>query len=153
MNIHPICYFDMTDKELKFMNKKYYKVVRCNKDGTYSSARQHSLLRVKYKLGEWTEAKKNTRLFVFDSLAKAKHFCLSGDEAIFECEISDGIKGRGCNWGSDKYNFWQLFNIMLEEQKKVNFKKIQDSIELNKVQAVLAKKVKLTKLIQDKEKY
>jgi len=131
------------------MKKKYYKVVtevRDEKGQTaYISARYGGL--AEYKIGEWTIAPGNTRLFVFDNLDEAFDFAFLS-EHIFECEIIGGIKGRGAFFSDNAPCFWRVFNSYLNKKKKVDFNKIFKNIEPTEFHSVLAKKVKLIKKIK-----
>lgn len=124
--------------------KKYYKVVDGGW-GPYCSARSRNY--VFYKVGEWTDAPGNTRLFVFDNLEDARKFRSFG-EVIFECEIVGGVKFFGANCRSNNNEFWEIFNNILLKKKKVTKEKFKKAnIRLAEVDAVLAKKVKLLKCV------
>lgn len=124
--------------------KKYYKVVDDNY-GYYSSARAYDA--VSYKEGEWTKAPRNTRLFVFDNLKDARVFRGFG-EVIFECEIVGGVKFPGAYSNLDNSKFWEIFNKVLRNKKKVTKEKFKELEKgLAEVDAVLAKKVKILKRV------
>lgn len=124
--------------------KKYYKVV--DKDDL-TSARAWS--KVKYKINEWTNAPRNTRLFVFDSLSEANNFC-GFEEVIFECEVKGGVKLPGAEWDSDIYDFWKLFNAKIKNKEKITREYMSKKIKLSRTPAVLVKSVKLKKLVPNK---
>ncbi len=75
---------------------KYYKVVRKEKSGLFSSlVPKHNRFRRRYKKGEWTEPRDGSLLFVFCTKTDAQYFRLvyswSDDLTVWECRI----RGRG----------------------------------------------------------
>lgn len=134
------------------MKKKYYKVVK-NNDGSLWSARCGEVL---YKVGQWVVAPQNTRLFVFDDKHEAIMFADEGEgEEVYGCDIIGGIKFFGSNFSPDNDDFWSIWNEFLSKKKKFDPEKVKKVLEkkeiyLTSYPAVLAKKVKLTKLIKRK---
>jgi hypothetical protein len=126
------------------MKKKYYKVLT-NYYGMLQSARRGNVF---YSFGTWTNAPKNTRLFVFDNLIAASNFVLGERDKVFECEIVGGIEGKGAWDISDTNDFWKLFNSFVKKKKKVDFKKIGEKFDLTLTPAILVKKVKLVREIK-----
>lgn len=125
--------------------KKYYKVVRNDwVNRGLISARSGN---VQYKVGEWVNAPENTRLFVFDSLQKAKEFCRDQPDEIYECQIKGGVKGFGAYRSSDNETFWKMFNAIISKKKKFSMEEIEKHIILSFTPAILAKSVKLTKKV------
>lgn len=127
------------------MKKKYYKVVRKDYGGQLISSGVSS---IEYKQNEWTIAPDNTRLFVFENLQNAKDFlddCISG--VIYECEVEGGIKGFGAFYARDQRIFWNKFNHFLGKKKKMEFSETKFGMPLTDINAVLCKKVKLTKKV------
>lgn len=127
----------------------YYKVVR-NENGKLLSARTGSYYTdrkpVQYIPNRWVSAPENTRLFVFDNLSNAKSFiCYVNGEEIWECQIIGGISGFGAE--GNIISFWEKVNSYSKKKKKINFDKIQEKINLVNWEAILAKKVKLTKRV------
>ena len=121
--------------------KKYYKVV--DKDDLTSA---RALRKVQYKINEWTNAPRNTRLFVFDSLSEANNFC-GFEEVIFECEVKGGVKLPGAEWDFDTDYFWKLFNAKIKKKEKITREYMSKKINLSQTPAVLVKSVKLKKIV------
>ena len=95
--------------------KKHYKVV----SKSLWSARSIGRSAVGYKIGEWVNAPKNTRLFVFDSLEEARKFHEPQFEDIYECEVKGGIKLPGCLWACSESKFWETFNAKIKNKEKI----------------------------------
>ena len=132
------------------MKKKYYKVVSVNdKKQALTSYIFDCFNKVTYKVGEWVDAPDNSRLFVFDSLESAMAFAWN-DQQIYECEIVGGITGYGWigGYSSDPFRFWEEINNILKRKKKVDFDEIRKKYTLCDTRSVLAKKVKLVKLVR-----
>lgn len=132
------------------MKKKYYKVVdRIDLSSARALNWYSETYTVYYKLNEWTTAHNNSRLFVFDDLKEAFKFKQSHED-VYECEIKGGIKFFGCDSRKNIHSFWQVFNKIIQKKKKMKkeyFEKYY--IGLTCISAILAKKVKLTKLVTE----
>lgn len=132
------------------MKKKYYKIVRLDEEekGFSYNSWGNQIETVEYKLNEWVEAPKGTRLFVFDSLEEALANKFRQNDVIFECEIVGGIKGRGAFLVGFQREFWKIFNSFVKRKKKVDYNLLGKKFCLTIMSAVLAKKVKLVKEIK-----
>jgi hypothetical protein len=136
------------------MKKKYYKVV-CTVPDHVGGKQLYSISNkdgreVKYELNKWISAPNETRLFVFDDLNKAKSFRnVFKTRKIYECEIIGGIKGKGARYRDSMDDYWNIFNKELKKKKKIDVEKIMEKngISLAYIDAILAKKVKLTKKV------
>lgn len=109
------------------MYKLAYKVVRKNQDGNLLSARTGSeyIYRddeleyrdvVTYKVNQWVDAPRNTRLFTFSTLELAKEFRWTG-EIIYICLIKDYVQFYPCNEIEQIRNYWRLFNQGIDNIK------------------------------------
>jgi hypothetical protein len=131
---------------------KYYKVVATKNNREKLTSSWHFNY-IEYKLNEWTIAPKNTRLFVFDDLDRAKAYAarLGYDCDIYECKIIGGIKGYGSMWEDEEElsYYWNIFNNALKMKKGSEYiiSRLKKVIILKRVPAVLTKKVKLTNRI------
>lgn len=141
--ILPLLYFirplSVKPKKTRKEPKVYYKVV---KSYDLSSARTSSSP-VWYKLKEWIEAPKGTRLFLFDSLEAAKNFA-DMDEEIYTCQAQYTAVGYGANYGYDKSSFWDF--VAKNSKGRHITKAIAKANQVFKptmYKAVLARRVKL----------
>lgn len=131
--------------------KIYYKVVSDKMTSAVSCRGLWQDCRpiVRYELGKWIEAPRNTRLFLFEELDHAKYFrWYNNCEKIFECQAIGVIRGfPGKKIHETKIfldNFWNQVSSYLEKKKKVDW----NSINCDKsLPVILARKVKLIKEI------
>lgn len=85
-------------------NNIYYKVVYTDIYNTGLLLNKDNprvpCFRTEYKIGEWTTAKGNTRLFVFENLTPDEITASkAGGKRVFKCSIgTKNIKGNGVNY-------------------------------------------------------
>lgn len=92
---------------------KYYKVVRKEKRGRFSvMVPSDNRFRRSYNIGEWTEARKGSLLFIFTHKHGANNFLvtwcpfLPGQRELWECEvegISEKIVSVSCSRNFQRY--------------------------------------------------
>lgn len=124
---------------MKKPRKIYYKLV-CDNLTSYIVTRPYG---VTYKVGINVSPKKipDSRLFVFDSLERARQFSFYGK--VFECECTGIIKNAYGACGSI-YSFWKKVNLNLKNKKKWN----SGIKPLSSKGACFAKTVKLIKEVK-----
>lgn len=138
--------------------KIYYKVVevenRQKKSFLCDCLSKESV--VKYSLDSWTEAPKDTRLFVFDSLKDVETWVGKDCQTVYECEVSGVIKekllGSARLFPSYIKEYWEIFNRVRKQKKKDFAKNLYKEMEKNyfglaHTKAVFVKKVKLIKKV------
>lgn len=134
------------------MPKVFYKVVY-PLGGRLVSCRAHNFgLDLEYKPGEWTlPVLPNSRLFIFEHLSDAESFRHAWDgEQIYECNAIGVVRGRGVNSDWLIRDFWKT---IIKYNRLHNFKKAyakalaEVRADTAKYDALLAKKVRLTKLV------
>lgn len=126
------------------MSNVFYKVVQ---GSNLKSARRFSNP-VTYKIGEWVNGPNDSRLFVFEKLRDAQRFAYLPDEVVYECEIKGRVRMRGAAVDSQISVFWKLFNQTIKNKKKLTESDFtKKGIKLATYKAVLAKQVKLLKLV------
>lgn len=97
-------------------NKIYYKVVYKH---NLRSARAPYNCAIEYKIGKFVKPTlPNSKLFVFNSLQKAKRFCSSlCDECIYKCEVKNpSIPKYMCRTIEHIQEFW----IQRKNHKKIS---------------------------------
>lgn len=104
-------------------NKIYYKVVYPDiyNTGLLLNKDQPRVpwFRTEYKIGEWTTAKGNTRLFVFENLTPDEiKASKAGGKRVFKCSIgTKNIKGNGVNYANPRLvNNLKVGHILYHER-------------------------------------
>lgn len=119
-------------------NNIYYKVVYhdiyntgilLNKDQP-----RVSCFRTEYKIGEWTTAKGNTRLFVFENLTPDEITSTkAGRKRVFKCSIgTKNIKGNGVDYANPRLvNNLKVGYSMFDEKLRVVSTWFWNNVEKN----------------------